>query len=570
MTDMLQNNKQIPRPEYPRPQMQREKWENLNGEWEYATDRAISGKERELYKADSLSERIIVPFCRESVLSGIGDVDFCECCWYLKKIYISRNQLAGRVILNVGACDYKTELWVNGSYVGNHIGGYVSFAFDITDKLNEGGNTVVFRVTDRLRSGNQPGGKQSNRYESYGCSYTRTTGMWQTVWLEFVPNAYIKNFRLYPDVDNKRIIVDAECINADGMTLEVQTAFDGKVEGKTEVKVGVGRAYAVVDLEDLHLWEIGNGRLYDLLLTLGDDKISSYFGMRKIECKDGALILNGKKVFQRLVLDQGFYPDGIYTAPSDKELVADIERSLAMGFNGARLHQKVFEPRFLYHCDRLGYIVWGEHANWGLDISRHEAWQGFIPEWTEVVERDFNHPAIIGWCPLNETQSNQNPEFVRYLAKLTKTLDNTRLYIDASGWTHIDGVTDIMDMHWYEQNPEKFAERLKPLEKGESIDIHRGCKASPTFISEYGGIRWSDSEKGWGYGEAPKTEEEFCARFKALTEALLFNKAISALCYTQLTDVEQEVNGLYTYDRKAKFDPKFFHDVLSQKAYNED
>ena len=450
MTDALQNNKPIPRPEYPRPQLRREKWENLNGEWEYATDRAISGKERGLYKADSLPERITVPFCRESVLSGIGDVDFCESCWYLKKINIDQDRLAGRVILNVGACDYKTELWINGSYVGKHIGGYVSFDFDITDKLKAGENNIVFRVTDRLRSGNQPGGKQSNRYESYGCSYTRTTGIWQTVWLEFVPNAYIKNFRLYPDVDNKRIIVDAECVNADGMLLEVKTAFDGETEGKTAVKVGGGRAHAVVDLEKLHLWEVGNGRLYDLLLTLGDDKISSYFGMRKIECKDGALILNGKKVFQRLVLDQGFYPDGIYTAPSDRELAADIERSLAMGFNGARLHQKVFEPRFLYHCDRLGYIVWGEHANWGLDISKYEAWQGFIPEWTEVVERDFNHPSIIGWCPLNETQSNQNPEFVGYLAKLTKVLDNTRLYIDASGWTHIDGATDIMDMHWYE------------------------------------------------------------------------------------------------------------------------
>jgi beta-galactosidase/beta-glucuronidase len=328
-----------------------------------------------------------------------------------------------------------------------------------------------------------------------------------------------------------------------------------------------GRAIIELKLFDLYLWEIGQGRLYDLKLTVGGDSVDSYFGMRSVSVEGGMMLLNGKKVFQRLVLDQGFYPDGIYTAREESELIADIRRSLDCGFNGARLHQKVFEPRFLYHCDKMGYIVWGEHANWGLDIARPEAWQGFLPEWLEVVERDFNHPAIVGWCPLNETQQNQNVEFVRMLGAMTKALDPTRLYIDTSGWTHTQGVTDIMDWHDYDQNPETFKARYLAVAAGEMINNKRNPNPIlPTFVSEYGGIRWAESEAGWGYGEAPKTGEEFIARFKGLTEALLENPAIGGLCYTQLTDVEQEVNGLYTYDRKPKFDTAVFKAVLEKKA----
>ena len=245
--------------------------------------------------------------------------------------------------------------------------------------------------------------------------------------------------------------------------------------------------------------------------------MASYFGMRKIECRDGIFYLNGKVVFQRLVLDQGFYPDGIYTASTLSELEADIDRSVAMGFNGARLHQKVFEPLFLSLCDRKGYIVWGEHANWCLDISRDAAYRNFLPEWCEIMARDFNHPAIIGWCPLNETQPNQDRQFVRFLATVTRQYDTTRMYIDASGWVHIAGLTDIMDLHDYEQNPEVFAGKLEPLKEGGTYDVHwlnpsLSMPEHPTFVSEYGGIRWAPAEDaGWGYGQAPMSEV-YCSR----------------------------------------------------------
>lgn len=560
----------IPRPEYPRPQFFRSNWINLNGVWEYQTDRACSGRARGFSSGAIFSESIIVPFCRESLLSGVGDTDFCESVWYRRVLTLPDGWREGgrTTILHIGACDYKTEVWVNGKSAGTHIGGYVSFSFDITHLLSDGDQMITICAEDYLRSGRQPGGKQSQRYESHGCSYTRTTGIWQTVWLENVPAGYIKSVKYFPDIREGKLSVEVRCAGCEGMALEAVSSFEGRHTGTGGGIVSGGICRFEIKLSELNLWEIGRGLLYDLRLTVGDDTVLSYFGMRSVSVEDGIMLLNGKKIFQRLVLDQGFYPDGIYTARDDSELLADIERSLACGFNGARLHQKVFEPRFLYHCDRLGYIVWGEHANWGLDISSPEAWQGFLPEWLEIVARDFNSPAIVGWCPLNETQQNQNGEFVRMLGAMTKALDPTRLYIDSSGWTHITGVTDIMDWHDYDQNTETFRARYAAVAAGEPIVNRRNNNLPilPTFVSEYGGIRWAPENAGWGYGEAPKTEEEFIERFRGLTAALLDCPVMGGLCYTQLTDVEQEVNGLYTYDRKPKFDPAIFREALSARA----
>ena len=567
--------KLIPRPEYPTPQFARISWINLNGEWQFERDKSVSGRQRGLITAEKLSEKINVPFCMESRLSGIGDVDFCNCVWYKKAIDISPEWLDGgkRVILHIGACDYRTEVFVNGESVGSHIGGFVSFSFDITDYVSAGKNLITICADDDVRSHNQPGGKQSYRYASAGCSYTRTTGIWQTVWLENIPCEYIESVKYYTDVNSATLTVVAKVNGADGKTLSAEAFFGGKAVGADSATVSNKVAILKIKLSELHLWDIGKGDLYDLTLKFGEDEVCSYFGMRSVRVgENGAIVLNGRTVFQRLVLDQGFYPDGILTAPCEDELIADITRSIAMGFDGARLHQKVFEPRFLYHCDRLGYIVWGEHANWGLDVSRPEAYKGFFPEWTEIVERDFNHPAIIGWCPLNETHADQDDDLVVTLVNLTKALDPTRPVIDVSGWTHVKGASDIWDFHDYDQDPVTFKKRYEEVfENGTSVKYKDRVRFTllPNFISEYGGIKWdvnSNLENAWGYGNAPKTEEEFKERFKGLAEALLFNKYITGLCYTQLTDVEQETNGLYTYDRQAKFDPEFFRAVLQQKA----
>ena len=560
---------QIPRPEHPEPICERSSWENLNGTWEFAFDHGRSARDRGLYRSEEkLPLEILVPFCPESRLSGIEYKDFIDAVCYRRHFEISKERLDGRIFLHFGAVDYKAYVYINGELAGTHLGGYASFALDITKLVREGDNTVFVWALDDIRSGRQPRGKQSGQFASAGCDYTRTTGIWQTVWLEFLPMEYIKYAKYFPDVNAGTLTVIGETVGKG--KLSIASSYEGVLTGSAEVDCVGGGFTATIKLTEKHLWEIGKGGLYDLVLTFGGDTVKSYFGLRSVALDGMKFRLNGKSVFQRLVLDQGFYPDGIYTAPTEDELIADIKRSMDMGFNGARLHQKVFEPLFLYHCDRLGYIVWGEHANWGLNIARPEAWRGFLPEWREVLERDYNHPAIIGWCPLNETQKDQDRDLIRELADMTRSFDPDRIYIDASGWTHQDAVSDNFDVHDYDQNPETFRARYLPLEQGETITVFNLGKhvGKPPFVSEFGGIWWNPAhpEGGWGYGNRPQSEEEFIARYRGLVTALLENRAISAFCYTQLTDVEQEVNGLYTYDRHPKFPPEVIRAINTQVA----
>ena len=566
---------QIPRSEHPNPQFERATWQNLNGEWEFEIDKSVSGIERKLYEAKKLSGKIIVPFCPESVLSGVGETDFLNAVWYKRTINIADKN--NRVILHVGACDYKAIVYINGKKAGTHCGGYTSFSFDITDYVEIGENTVVIYAEDDVRSGNQPSGKQCERYASYGCFYTRTTGIWQTVWLEFVPYSYIKNVKYYPDYVNGKVdIKESLCVNG---TVTATVYYEGKKVGQAAAASNGENANLTVELSEIHLWEVGCGRLYDVELTFGDDVVKSYFGLRNV-CIDGyKFLLNGKSVFLRTVLDQGFYPDGIYTAPSDEALVNDIQISLDAGFNGARLHEKIFEPRFLYHCDRMGYLVWGEHANWGFDHTDAAKLPIFLNEWIESVERDFNHPAIIGWCPFNETWDRegvpQSNALIDAVYKATKLMDETRPCIDTSGSPHVN--TDMYDFHDYEQNAEAFEVILRKLcDEGIAADQlalnprykdRHKYNGGAIYVSEYGGIKWdveNTNKDSWGYGNAPKTEQEFIERYKNLTEAIMKEEKICGFCYTQIYDVEQEQNGLYTYSRKPKFDMSVFKKINSQ------
>lgn len=555
----------IPRSEHPFPQFIRDSWRSLNGAWRFEID---DKKE----KGDSFiggavpKDTIIVPFCPESKLSGVGHTGFMKRVWYQREFdhTVLENK---KTLLHVGACDYIANVYVNGTHVGMHRGGYTPFSFDVTKYLVSGTNTILISADDDHELLDKPSGKQSEKLESYGCMYTRTTGIWQSVWLEEVPDSYIKYAHLEPDVASSTLVCAVECASPKGELVAV-AYYNGVEVGRASTK-----AYAYnklsVKLSELHLWEVGNGRLYDLVLTMGDDVVKSYFGMRSISLSDGMMYINGKPVFQRLILDQGFYPDGVYTAPTDAELEGDVLRSMAMGFNGARLHEKIFEPRFLYHCDKHGYIVWGEHGNWGLDISGTNGYSDFIAEWVSAVRRDRSHPSIIGWCPLNETQKNQNNEFVRDLVMITRTLDPMRPVIDSSGWEHIEDICDIIDAHDYDQNPASFKANHDRLLNGEMSVDARKTPNRYTFISEFGGIGWNTDGTGWGYG-VPNTIEEFYARFKGLVDALLDNKALFGFCYTQLTDVEQEQNGLYKYDRTPKFDAELMKSIVSRRAAFED
>lgn len=571
------NNGSIARPEYPRPQMVRDKWINLNGKWQFEIDMGAEGFNRKFFERNSFESEIIVPFCPESSLSGVNYKGFMNCVWYKRGFFLPDDWAGKRVILHFGAVDYLAHVWINKEKAGTHRGGYTSFSFDITPYLKKGENIITLAAYDEHRGGDEPRGKQSDEYFSYGCLYTRTTGIWQTVWLEAVDERYITNVKFTPDAKNTAVTVEVKTSeNAIGSTLFADVSFDGEDMGKKSVHISSKSTFFTIDLKEAHLWDIGEGNLYDVKLKIENagqicDEVLSYFGLRSVALKDGAFFINDRAVFGRWVLDQGFYPDGIYTAPTDDAFINDIKLSFSYGFNGARLHQKIFDPRFLYHADRMGYPVWEEHASWGIDHTSNASAVHFIPEWLEAVERDYSHPCIIGWCPLNETWDDsktgkkQEDLFVETIYKVTKAADPTRPVIDTSGNYHV--VTDIFDVHDYTQDEAEF---LRRFGGGSTFDFYSQRQTrhgEPFFVSEYGGFKWPGGiSDGWGYGDAPKTEEEFFSRYKSITGALLENENIFAFCYTQLTDVEQEQNGLAYYNREPKFDPKIIYDINTKKA----
>lgn len=574
-----------PRPEHPRPQLMRDSWESLNGIWEFAFDFSNSGIENGFPETEEAPLRIIVPFCPESPLSGIGYTDFIPAVWYRRSFQITPEKIRGCILLHFGAVDYECSVWINGKSAGTHKGGYTSFSFDISELVTEGENTVVVYAEDDIQSGKQCSGKQSAQRDPYGCYYTRTTGIWQSVWLEYLPHAYIKALRMTPDAFNGSIEIEAELVQGAGAELTLTILENGGITAQKKVCCTERLAACRFDLASPHLWSPSDPYLYDVkaVLRQGEsvDTVYSYFGLRTVECHDHKFYLNGKPIFQRLVLDQGFYPDGIYTAPSDDALIQDIKLAKRLGFNGARLHEKVFEERYLYHADRLGYMVWGEYASWGLDITEAEGLEIFLPEWLEVVMRDYSHPSIIGWCPFNETDelpacaagNAPDQEIVRTVYQVTKAVDPTRPVIDTSGYCHT--ATDIYDLHDYEQEPAVFQNRYGKLEAGgesydEKGDRQRYDGSSPLLMSEFGGTFWSSDpsvmeelqpEGGWLKWEKPQSEKEVCRRIVGLSKVLLSGKAFCGFCYTQLTDVEQEFNGLYTYERNKKFSDAVYEEI---------
>ena len=568
----------IPRNEHPNPNFKRADYEILNGEWDFEFDFGNSGINREMFKNNSVfSKKITVPFCVESELSGIGYKDFIPAVWYRKKINITKEQLENRVFIIFGAVDFHAKLYVNEVEAGEHFGGYTSFRIELTDFLTEGENILTLYVEDDTRSFMQARGKQSEEFYSHGCDYTRTTGIWQTVYLEFVKNDYIKNFKVYPNIENATLTITADLVGCGDFKA---TAFwDEKQVGFVESKILGQTVTVTLNLTEKHLWEVGKGGLYSLTLNFGDDEVTSYFGLREVSLSDGVCKINGKPVFQRLILDQGFYPDGIYTAPTKEALKNDILLSMKVGFNGARLHQKIFEPLFLHYCDELGYIVWGEHGNWGLNWTKFESLRYFLLEIEEEIERDFNHPSIIGWCPYNETweidRAFQDADVLRIVYRTVKALDKTRPCIDTSGNYHVE--TDIFDIHDYEQDYKIFKENYDKLFKENELydrfPDKQQWKGEPVFMSEYGGIRVElrdenaeNTKEAWGYGNAARSLEEFYERYEGLTTALIDNSRMLGFCYTQLTDVEQELNGIYNYDRTEKFDAERLYKINTKVA----
>ena len=432
---------------------------------------------------------------------------------------------------------------------------------------------MVF-AKDTQRDG-QPRGKQSDKYNHYGCLYTRVTGIWQTVWLERRPQAYIESVKATPDFDNSALVVEPVLKNIKfGDTFKITISGNGQIFTK-EVKAQTGVA-TVVDMPDFIPWTPENPFLYNILYELKREKITdsvkSYVGMRKISIEGNKFYLNNEEIYLRFVLDQGYYSEGIWTAPSDDDLIKDIELGLKAGFNGARLHQKVFEERYLYHADRLGYLVWAEHGDWGYKYDNWKAMAAIREAFLEEMVRDYNHPSIIAWTPTNESvfslingDRTEHDIFMQSMYNMVKTYDPTRPCQDTSGFLHY--VTDICTVHDYEQDWEKLKSHYEKIELDKNFEIHLEChdnikytcpyEGQPMVVDEYGGPLWAPGvdEDRWGYSESKDIEDVY-SKIEMLTKVLVENENIAGYCYTQLTDVEQEQNGIYTYDRKEKFDMK--------------
>ena len=514
----------IPRAEYPRPQFERNAWINLNGEWTYSFDFGGSGLEREWFKSTGFDQKIIVPFCPESKLSGVEYKDFINHMWYHRTISIPQDWANKQVLLNFGAVYYKSEIYIDGVFAARHFGGTSSFQVDITPYVKAGQthNLVVYVESD-VRSTHQPSGKQNLQFASYGCNYTRTTGIWQTVWMEAVHPEGLQSVQMIPDIDQQQLIIRPRFYKELGGKLEVTLKDNGKVVSKETVAAN-SLSTVILPVKKMKTWSPENPFLYDVELRVIDkagnvvDEVKSYAGMRKVHIEGKKIYLNNQPYYQRLVLDQGFYPDGIWTAPSDEALKKDIQLSMEAGFNGARLHQKVFEERFYYWADKLGYLTWGEASSWGMDCNDIETARNFITEWTEIVERDRNHPSILIWTPTNEEfwpDRVQYPRLMQDLYKLTKAIDPTRPFHGTSGGSHI--ATDIWTVHNYEQDPAKLKDLLyndgKLMEAPKwEIQLmpknigYNGLKYTdqytfpqykhdmPYLIDEFGGIKWNPSQ----------------------------------------------------------------------------
>ncbi|MCF0196406.1 MAG: beta-glucuronidase [Bacteroidaceae bacterium] len=596
---------QQPRAEYPRPQFERSEWVNLNGQWSYTFDFVGSGMEKRLNESRGFDQKITVPFCPESKLSGVEYTDFINNIWYQRTIQMPAAWAGRQVKLNFGAVYYNSEVYIDGRLAGRHFGGSTSFAVDVTRFIADGKeHSLVVHAYSDTRTTMQPAGKQNVRKDQFECMYTRCTGIWQTVWMEPVDANALMRAQVTTDIDQNQVVVRPEFYSEAGSTLTV-TLKDGKKVVATKTVQAQNNSTVVLDVKKPKLWSTESPFLYDLTYEVKNaegkvvDKVESYVGMRKIHVKGNKVYLNNEPFYQRLVLDQGFYPDGIWTAPSDAALKHDIELSMQAGFNGARLHQKVFEERFHYWADHLGYITWGEAPSWGMDANHPEVARNFLTEWAEEIVRDRNHPSIVCWTPMNEEwwpDRVQFPRFVSDVYDLTKMLDPTRPVCDVSGGTHIK--TDIWTTHNYEWNPTALKEQIYNGQRWfqsphNSIELARtntgfnrptdtqlydfptyDSATMPYLLDEFGGIKWvkgqdtqtGNSNASWGYGEPPHSLEEFYARLEGQVDALMdIAENVWGYCYTQLTDVEQEQNGIYFYDRGAKFDMKRIHAIFSKK-----
>jgi beta-galactosidase/beta-glucuronidase len=564
----------------------RQRWLNLNGYWGFRFDDLNVGLDQRWFSGrEEFQQQILVPFSFEADSSGIGDRSFHSCVWYQRQFALLEEWAGERILLHFGAVDYRATVWVNGIVVAMHEGGHTPFQCDVTGALRESPNVLVVRAEDPATDRYIPRGKQHWEEKPVSIFYARTTGIWQTVWLEPVGDSYLERVRITPEIDGS-VSFEAR-IASPGLyqCVTIAISWEGRTLA-TGMSLSDGpRATIAATVAEPRLWSPETPNLYDVKFELhGDDGIidavDSYFGFRSITTQDGKVVLNGEPLYLKTVLDQGYWPESNLTPPDDAAIQDDIRVAKELGFNGVRKHQKVEDPRFLYWADKMGMLVSGEMAN--AYLFDEDAVARMTREWIEVVNRDYNHPSIVIWVPVNESWGVPNlsnarqQAHVKALYYLTKSIDNTRLVVDNDGWEHTD-VTDLFAIHDYTQTGEEFYRRFQNVaEQGVPLPLFgkmylapgNRYNASPVFLSEFGGIgyvlpedRGKVPENSWGYSGLEATAESALHRIRDLYEGIARIRQITGICYTQLYDVEQEVNGLMTYDRRLKFDASLIRQI---------
>ena len=576
--------------DYPRPQFVRKEWQNLNGEWNFIFDDDNKGEIKKYFNNFPIEKKINVPFTYETKLSKIEYENIHYIVWHNRKINIRKEQIENnKIILNLEGSDYKTKVWINGNFVGENKGAYSRFNFEIDRYIVQGENDITIKVEDSL-SKDQPRGKQRYKKESFKCWYIQTTGIWKTVWLEWVSEKYLKGVKVTPKTNKVQLEIETNLSQQDierqKYYIETEISYKGKVLNRIKEVINSNYQKSEIDIvrkgieHNIQKWSTNTPNLYNINYKLYcEDKIidnvNSYFGIRNIEIKGDKIYLNEEPLYLKLILDQGYWKESHLTPPNEASILKDIESVLSFGYNGIRKHQKIEDERFLYWCDVKGVLVWSEMAN--CYNFNDNSLQNFTEEWIKVVKQNYNHPSIITWVPINESwgvpevsidEKEQN--FVNSIYYLTKSIDSTRPVISNDGWEHT--ISDIITIHDYKQEHELLFEEYMDKEKKvlNNLKEYNGkhgifangykYKGQPVIMSEYGGIA-IDSEKGWGYGKQAKDEQEFIERFTKLTNVVQNIPYISGYCYTQLTDVQQEINGLMDENRKYKVEPNIIKEI---------
>jgi beta-galactosidase/beta-glucuronidase len=571
---------EVPRPEFPQPQFQRAQWLTLNGTWQFEFDDANSGQPARF------SRTIQVPFAFETKLSGIGDTGFHPWIWYRRAFALPQDWTGRRVLLHFGAVDYQAWVWINGQLVGSHEGGNTPFRFDITPQVKPGENTVVVKAWDPPQDRFIPRGKQYWEPKSRGIFYTRTSGIWQPVWLEATGSTYLDKVRVTTHNDG-RVRFEAKLARpAAGVELRAVVSRNGAEVASGSARATRDQAHLELRVVNPQLWTHLAPNLYDVRYEVRQgaavlDTVESYVGIREVTINNGRIYVNGRPVYLKWVLDQGYWPDSTLTPPSDDAIKFDINATKEMGFNGCRKHQKLEDPRFLYWADKLGFLVSDEMAN-AYEYDPDYAAR-FMREWSEVVERDYNHPSVVMWVPLNESwgvpnlSDKRQQNHLRTLYWQTKSLDSTRPVVENDGWEHVDTM-DLFTIHDYARDGDRLYAKYKDLgspgaripDNGRAIWAPGFGKyeGQPFLLSEFGGIAYVAGgvpADAWGYAGVEPNKAKALERLRSLYQAIARIPAFAGICYTQITDVEQEINGLLTYDRKRKFEPaevKAINDLL--------